>query len=47
MNLIKNMEEVIKEFTGCDNLAANLTANQLLEIFDKLNLELTKKESDQ
>jgi hypothetical protein len=40
MNIIAEMERVIKEFTGCDNTAANLTANQLLDLFDLLGLEL-------
>ena len=40
MDLIKEMERVIKEFTGCDTLAANIAANQLLDLFAVMNLEL-------
>jgi predicted amino acid dehydrogenase len=44
MNIIKVMETIIKEWTACDTLAANLAANELLNAFDKLGLELKEKE---
>ena len=47
MNIIKEMEQIIKLFTVCDKVSANLTANAILDKFEELGLDVTKKEREQ
>ena len=47
MGLMKNMETIIKEHTGCNDFAANLTANQLLNMFELLGLELKMENTNE
>jgi hypothetical protein len=40
------MEQIIKQFTACDKLAANLAANGILDRFDELGFDITEKEDE-
>lgn len=42
MNLIKEMEKIIKTFTICDSTSANLTANAILDMLTENNLDITE-----
>ena len=42
MNLIKEMEKIIKTFTICNSTSANLTANAILDILTENNLDITE-----
>jgi hypothetical protein len=44
MNIIKEMETIIKQFTVTDKLGANLASNAILDKFEELGLELIEKE---
>jgi hypothetical protein len=43
MNIVAEIEKIIAQFTGCSIGTANITANQILDMFNLFGIELKIK----